>query len=47
LTASEAEMILHQPNIADPLGIRDRAMLEVFTRPECGAPNCSGCGSTM
>ena len=30
LTASEAELILHQPNVADPLGIRDRAMLEMF-----------------
>ena len=30
LTASEAELILHQPNITDPLGIRDRAMLEMF-----------------
>jgi integrase/recombinase XerD len=30
LTASEAELILHQPNVADPVGIRDRAMLEVF-----------------
>jgi site-specific recombinase XerD len=30
LTASEAELILHQPNVADPVGIRDRAMLETF-----------------
>jgi site-specific recombinase XerD len=30
LTASEVEMILHQPNVADPVGIRDRAMLETF-----------------
>jgi integrase/recombinase XerD len=30
LTASEAELILHQPNVTDPLGIRDRTMLEVF-----------------
>jgi len=30
LTASEAELILHQPNVADPVGIRDRAMLEMF-----------------
>jgi len=47
LTASEAELILHQPNIADPLGIRDRgACWRCFTRPECGARNCSGSGST-
>jgi integrase/recombinase XerD len=30
LTAAEAELILQQPNAADPLGIRDRAMLEMF-----------------
>ena len=30
LTAAEAELILQQPNAADPLGIRDRAMLELF-----------------
>lgn len=30
LTASEAETILQQPNIADPVGLRDRAMLETF-----------------
>jgi integrase/recombinase XerD len=30
LTASEAELILQQPNADDPLGIRDRAMLEMF-----------------
>jgi integrase/recombinase XerD len=30
LTASEAEMILQQPDVTDPAGIRDRAMLETF-----------------
>ena len=30
LTADEADMILNQPDLEDPLGIRDRAMLETF-----------------
>lgn len=30
LTASEAEQVMMQPNIADPLGLRDRAILEVL-----------------
>ena len=30
LTASEADRVLNQANIADPLGVRDRAMLETF-----------------
>ncbi|WP_218933575.1 site-specific tyrosine recombinase XerC [Rubripirellula lacrimiformis] len=30
LTAGEAEQVLAQPNIAEPLGIRDRAILETF-----------------
>jgi integrase/recombinase XerD len=30
LTQGEAELVLQQPNIADPLGIRDRAILETF-----------------
>jgi integrase/recombinase XerD len=30
LTEEEAELVLQQPNVADPLGIRDRAVLEVF-----------------
>jgi integrase/recombinase XerD len=30
LTASEAEQVMMQPNVADPLGLRDRAILEVF-----------------
>jgi integrase/recombinase XerD len=30
LTISEVEIILSQPDISDPLGIRDRAMLELF-----------------
>ncbi|HZU75611.1 MAG TPA: site-specific tyrosine recombinase XerC [Dehalococcoidia bacterium] len=30
LTAEEAELVLHQPNLLDPLGLRDRAILEVF-----------------
>ncbi|MGB9146889.1 MAG: site-specific tyrosine recombinase XerC [Acidobacteriaceae bacterium] len=30
LTASEAETILQQPNVADSVGLRDRAMLEMF-----------------
>jgi integrase/recombinase XerD len=30
LTASEAEEVLRQPNLSDPLGIRDRAILETF-----------------
>ncbi len=30
LTASEAEQILAQPDIRDPIGVRDRAILETF-----------------
>lgn len=30
LTASEAETIINLPNVRDPLGLRDRAMLETF-----------------
>lgn len=30
LTVSEVEAVLAQPNIGDPLGIRDRAILELF-----------------
>lgn len=30
LTAAEAELVLAQPDLRDPLGLRDRAMLEVF-----------------
>jgi integrase/recombinase XerD len=30
LTASEAEQILAQPKIHEPLGLRDRAILETF-----------------
>jgi integrase/recombinase XerD len=30
LTKEEAELVLQQPNVADPLGVRDRAILEVF-----------------
>ena len=30
LTASEAEQVLAQPDLDDPLGVRDRAMLEVL-----------------
>lgn len=30
LTVSEVEAVLSQPNIGDPLGIRDRAILELF-----------------
>jgi integrase/recombinase XerD len=30
LTAAEAEVVLAQPDLADPLGVRDRAMLEVL-----------------
>lgn len=30
LTAAEAELVLARPDISDPLGIRDRAILEVF-----------------
>ena len=30
LTASEADQVLNQANVADPLGVRDRAILETF-----------------
>jgi integrase/recombinase XerD len=30
LTASEAEQVISQPNVTEPLGIRDRAILETF-----------------
>jgi integrase/recombinase XerD len=30
LTASEADRVLNQANVADPLGVRDRAILETF-----------------
>jgi integrase/recombinase XerD len=30
LTAGEADRVLNQANVADPLGVRDRAMLETF-----------------
>lgn len=30
LTAGEAELVLAQPDLSDPLGVRDRAILEVF-----------------
>jgi len=30
LTAAEAERVLAQPDVNDPIGLRDRAMLEVF-----------------
>jgi integrase/recombinase XerD len=30
LTEEEAERVLQQPNMADPLGVRDRAILETF-----------------
>ncbi len=30
LTAAEAELVLAQPDTSDPLGVRDRAILEVF-----------------
>ncbi len=30
LTASEAEQVINQPNVNEPLGIRDRAILETF-----------------
>lgn len=30
LTAAEADQVLSQPSLADPLGIRDRAILETF-----------------
>lgn len=30
LTATEAEKVINQPNIKEPLGLRDRAILEVF-----------------
>ncbi len=30
LTAAEAELVLAQPDVSDPLGVRDRAILEVF-----------------
>jgi integrase/recombinase XerD len=30
LTAAEAELVLAQPDLGDPAGVRDRAMLEVF-----------------
>jgi integrase/recombinase XerD len=30
LTAAEAELVLAQPDISDPLGVRDRAILEVL-----------------
>ncbi|MGH9563300.1 MAG: tyrosine-type recombinase/integrase, partial [Terracidiphilus sp.] len=29
-TATEAEQVMMQPHVADPLGLRDRAILEVF-----------------
>jgi integrase/recombinase XerD len=30
LTATEADRVLNQANVADPLGVRDRALLETF-----------------
>lgn len=30
LNAAEAELVLQQPDMADPIGVRDRAMLETF-----------------
>ena len=30
LTAEEADQVLNQPDLADPLGVRDRAILETF-----------------
>jgi integrase/recombinase XerD len=30
LTAAEAELVLAQPDLDDPIGVRDRAILEVF-----------------
>ncbi|MGB8495495.1 MAG: site-specific tyrosine recombinase XerC [Candidatus Acidiferrum sp.] len=30
LSASEVEQVMMQPNLADPIGLRDRAILEVF-----------------
>jgi integrase/recombinase XerD len=30
LTAAEAELVLQQPDVEDPVGMRDRAMLEAF-----------------
>jgi integrase/recombinase XerD len=30
LTVAEAELVLAQPDLADPIGVRDRAILEVF-----------------
>jgi integrase/recombinase XerD len=30
LTAAEAELVLAQPELGDPIGVRDRAILEVF-----------------
>jgi len=34
LTISEVEQVLQQPNISDPLGLRDRAILEVLQTSE-------------
>ena len=39
LTEREAEKIISIPNIDYSLGIRDRAILEVFTQPGCGVLN--------
>ena len=30
LTASESDRVLNQANVTDPLGLRDRAILETF-----------------
>ena len=30
LTENEAELVINQPNVNDPMGVRDRAMLETL-----------------
>ena len=39
LSLAEVEKLMAVPDVADPLGVRDRAMLELFYSTGCGAPS--------
>ncbi len=46
LTAAEAELVLAQPDLDDPLGVRDRAILEVFYSTGIRRAELAGLGVT-
>jgi integrase/recombinase XerD len=41
LTREDIAKLMAIPDMNDPLGLRDRAMLEVFYATACAAPSCA------